>query len=56
LQQAGGDKGDNAYTLVADAQGNLYLSGSFSGTARFGTHAITTAGGNDVYLAKLKAK
>lgn len=56
LLQAGGDKGDNAYTMVADAQGNLYLSGSFSGTARFGRHAITSAGGNDVYLAKLKAK
>ncbi len=56
LQQAGGDKGDNAYTMVADAQGNLYLSGSFGGTAKFGTLSITSAGGNDVYLAKLKAK
>ncbi len=56
LTQAGGDKGDNAYTIVADAQGNLYFSGSFGGTAKFGTHTITSAGGNDVYLAKLKAK
>lgn len=56
LTQAGGDKGDNAYTLVADSQGNLYLSGSFSGTAKFGAHTITSAGGNDVYLAKLKAR
>ncbi|NBV21542.1 MAG: hypothetical protein EBS05_06410 [Proteobacteria bacterium] len=56
LTQAGGDKGDNAYTIVADAQGNLYFSGSFSGTAKFGAHTITSAGGNDVYLAKLKAK
>lgn len=56
LTQAGGDKGDNAYTIVADAQGNLYLSGNFSGTAKFGAHTITSAGGNDVYLAKLKAK
>ena len=56
LQQGGGDKGDNAYTMVADAQGNLYFSGSFSGTAKFGTHTITSAGGNDTYLTKLKAK
>lgn len=56
LTQAGGDKGDNAYTIVADAQGNLYFSGSFNGTAKFGPHTITSAGGNDVYLAKLKAK
>lgn len=56
LTQAGGEKGDNAYTIVADAQGNLYLSGNISGPAKFGAHAVTSAGGNDVYLAKLKAK
>ena len=56
LTQGGGDKGDNAYTIVADARGNLYLSGNISGTARFGPHTVTSAGGNDVYLAKLKAR
>jgi hypothetical protein len=56
LQQAGGDKGDNAYTIVADGLGNLYLSGSFSGTAKYGAHTITSTGGNDTYLAKLKIK
>jgi len=56
LTQAGGEKGDNAYTIVADAQGNLYLSGNISGPAKFGPHAVTSAGGNDVYLAKLKAR
>ncbi|MBI5802055.1 MAG: hypothetical protein HZA92_15195, partial [Verrucomicrobia bacterium] len=56
LTQAGGVTGENAYTIVADAQGNLYLSGNFTGTAKFGAHTITSAGGNDVYLAKLKAK
>ncbi len=56
LAQAGGEKGDNAYTLVADAAGNLYLSGNISGPATFGPHAVTCAGGNDVYLAKLKVR
>jgi len=56
LTQGGGDKGDNAYTIVADARGNLYLSGNISGTAKFGPHTVTSAGGNDVYLAKLKAR
>ncbi len=31
LTQGGGKKGDNAYPIVADAQGNLYLSGNISG-------------------------
>ena len=56
LTQGGGDKGDNAYTIVDDARGNLYLSGNISGTAKFGPHTVTSAGGNDVYLAKLKAR
>ncbi|HSH94335.1 MAG TPA: hypothetical protein VK968_09340 [Roseimicrobium sp.] len=56
IQQAGGDKGDNAYTMVTDSKGNLYFSGSFGGTAKFGTHAITSVGGNDTYLAKIRVK
>lgn len=56
LAQAGGEKGDNAYTIVADTQGNLYLSGNISGPAKFGPHAVSCAGGNDVYLAKLRVR
>jgi len=56
ITQAGGDKGDNAYTMVCDAQGNLFLGGSFGGTAKFDDVSITSAGSNDLYGAKLKAK
>jgi len=35
---------------------NLFLGGSFGGTAKFGDASITSAGGNDLYGAKLKAK
>jgi hypothetical protein len=55
ITQAGGDKGDNAYTIVCDAQGNLFLAGSFGGTAKFDRVSITSTGGNDLYAAKLKA-
>lgn len=56
ITQAGGDKGDNAYTMVCDAAGNLFLGGSFGGAAGFGESVITSAGSNDAYGAKLKAK
>ena len=56
ITQGGGDKGDNAYTMVCDAQGNLFLGGSFGGTAKFSDASITSAGSNDLYAAKLKAK
>jgi len=56
IMQGGGDKGDNAYTMVCDANGNLFLGGSFSGTAKFGDARITSTGGNDFYGAKLKAE
>jgi hypothetical protein len=56
ITQAGGDKGENAYTMVCDAKGNLYLGGSFSGTAKFDDVTITSAASSDLYGAKLKAK
>ena len=56
MHQAGGDKGDNSYTIAVDREGNAWFSGSFSGTAEFGTHTVTSAGNQDVYVARLKAK
>lgn len=56
ITQGGGDKGDNAYTMVCDAHGNLFLGGSFGGTAKFSDASITSVGSNDLYGAKLKAK
>lgn len=56
MQQAGGDKGDNSYTIAVDREGNAWLSGSYTGTAQFGTHSVTSAGNQDVHVAKVKAK
>jgi hypothetical protein len=56
ITQGGGDKGDNAYTMVCDSQGNLFLAGSFGGSAKFGDASVTSAGSNDLYGAKLKLK
>ena len=56
ITQGGGDKGDNAYTMVCDSEGNLIFGGSFGGTAKFGDATITSQGSNDLYGAKMKAK
>ena len=42
--------------MVSDAQGNLFLGGSFTGTAKFDDASITSTGSSDFYAAKLKAK
>ncbi len=55
ITQAGGPASDSAYTIAMDPQGNAFFSGSFSGTAVFGSHTLVSAGGGDVYVAKLKA-
>ncbi|MBJ6107946.1 T9SS type A sorting domain-containing protein [Hymenobacter sp. BT523] len=46
--------GPNSYvqTMAADGSGNVYVAGSFSGTATFGSTTLTSAGGKDVFVAK----
>ena len=41
-----------ALDVAADAAGNSYLTGEFSGMAKFGTSLLTSAGASDVFLAK----
>lgn len=45
--------GTGAASLALDASGNVYLTGSFQGTSWFGSTNLTSAGGNDVFVAKL---
>lgn len=49
---AGGKEVDYATGIVNDAQGNVYVTGSFKGTATFGDKQLTSAGYNDIFLAK----
>lgn len=46
-----GDDSDIAATTT-DASGNVYLAGSFRGTATFGSTVLTNSGGTDVFIAK----
>ncbi len=39
--------------LALDVSRNVYVAGEFSGTATFGSNVLNSAGGNDIFVAKL---
>lgn len=44
-----------AYGVAADAAGNSYVAGEFSGALSFNTTTLTSAGGRDLFVAKFNA-
>jgi uncharacterized protein YfaP (DUF2135 family) len=50
--QAGGPGTDVGNACAADANGNFYVAGAFTGTATFGTNTLVSAGQTDVFIAK----
>ncbi len=48
----GGTTDDYGTRVVAKADGTLYATGSFTGTATVGGKSLTSAGGSDTYLLK----
>lgn len=51
VQPMGGSSSDNLSDLALDAAGNIYVSGSFTGTAQCGPATLSSAGINDVVVA-----
>ncbi|HRI65948.1 MAG TPA: hypothetical protein PK156_16990, partial [Polyangium sp.] len=45
----------NANAVAVDGSGNVIFTGLFQGAMSFGGATLTSAGGNDIYLAKLDA-
>lgn len=53
VEHFGGAGDDNTYDLDVDGEGNVYLSGWFSGTVDLGGIELTAAGGTDMFVAKV---
>jgi hypothetical protein len=53
--RAGGNSGDYVSHLLLDSSGNAYIAGYFHGTANFGGTTLTSAGGQDAYVAKVSS-
>ncbi len=53
LVQAGGEKGDNAYTM-AYQKGRLAVAGACVAPARFGDREMTTGRGAELYVSQLR--
>jgi len=51
--RAGNTSYDQGYGIAVDSSGNSYITGSFRETATFGTVTLTSAGDNDIFVAKL---
>ncbi|GAB3582069.1 hypothetical protein GCM10027345_25690 [Hymenobacter daeguensis] len=51
-QRAGGTGDDQPYALALNGA-SVYVTGSFNGTAAFGSTTLTSAGAADVFVAKL---
>ena len=43
---------EDAFAIASDAQGNVYVAGSFYGTIQLGGMPLISAGSDDVFLAK----
>lgn len=54
-KQIGGADGEIASCTSPDLFGNIYTSGTFSGTSTFGTYILNSAGKGDVFITKSNA-
>lgn len=52
-KRAGGIDFDSGIAIAIDSSGNSYVTGSFTGSATFGTLTLTGSGVEDIFIAKL---
>src|SRR5688572_23250737 len=51
-QGAGSSMNDIGYGVVADASGNVYVTGTYWNTVMFDSTSLTASGGSDVFVVK----
>jgi len=54
-KRAGGAYYDFSNSIISDPNGNLFITGTFAGTATFGAINLTSEGSSDLFVAKLDA-
>jgi hypothetical protein len=52
-KRCGGSGNDISYGIDSDSSGNFYVTGTFQGTASFGTYSLTSNGNDDIFVTKL---
>jgi hypothetical protein len=55
VRTAGGKSQDLVHSLTTDAEGNIYLTGSFQQEAQFGEHTLRARSGADLFFVKYDA-
>ncbi len=55
VKPAGGTYTDYGHCIATDAQGNIYTSGCFTGTATFGSFSLQSDGNNNIFITKMDA-
>lgn len=53
--RAGGSNSDRGLAISADANGDIYVTGTFTGLANFGPTILTSNGQQDIFISKLDA-
>ena len=52
VKAAGGTTGDYGNGIAADQAGNVFVTGSYQGTATFGASQLTNSGQTDIFIVK----
>lgn len=55
VYSAGGSSFDASKAVAVDSNGNSYYTGSFNGSISIGSFTLTSAGGSDMFVAKMDA-
>lgn len=54
VQKYGGVYGDEGLGITVDNANNIYMTGVFQLSSKFGSKNLTSAGGQDIFLARIK--